>query len=291
MNYEEGHNRLILTRHNNNNQNKMCAFRVCLQVCAVQLPGREGWADESISGRSLDELAAEFVSENRSLFFDASENDGADDGSPSCCLPSVFFGHAEGAWFAYAVAAHLEGLRGSPDVADAGGRGRVLSLVVSNFPAPSAPLASRPWKTAGGSLSGRELKDELDMRGAPRRLVEDPLLWRKFEGSLREDTALVRTYIHDAGDGGVDSIVTELSCPIRYFMSRKDALVGPSSGRLELVEMWKQHSKHSSLSVDIFYGDHYYICDRGAVGRAVCAALRQHMEELCATIEICFGDS
>lgn len=233
-----------------------------VELCAVQLPGRENRASELLfdfdsldlgekGGKDscrLRVLAKEFVEDCQELFF----SNCADSRS----LPCVLFGHAEGSWFAYEVAAYLETCRTCNPSREPC---RVCSLIVSNYPAPCTPISERPWSDNIG-VDSKRLKEEFASRGAPARLIEDNYLWKELESAIREDTALVRQYsIEQTYES--DEV---LSCPIRIFLSRACSLVGPSSGRLHLVEDWTKLTTRASTDLDVFYGDHYYVNDSGA---------------------------
>jgi surfactin synthase thioesterase subunit len=132
-----------------------------VNVCRVQLPGREGRAAEPRE-RELAPLAVDLARELAPFVDDR----------------TVFYGHSMGALVAYAVACEL-------------GRAGPKVLIVGAYPAPHlpAPLA------AADDRPNDELVAVLQVLGAfPRELLSEPRWLEVFLDILRDDIRLCRSY-------------------------------------------------------------------------------------------------
>ena len=158
-----------------------------LQLCAVQLPGRESRLGE----RPIDhapELVRELVS-GLSPFLDR---------------PYVVFGHSMGALLAFELACALR-RSGLPQPAH---------LFVSAQRAPH--LALPP--VAIHELNPREFREELRrLGGTPEAVLADEELMRFFEPVLRADFKLCETYRYES--------VEPLDIPISVFGGESDTRV------------------------------------------------------------------
>ena len=137
-----------------------------IEVCAVQLPGREDRYGESRFTR-LDPLV---------------ETLGAALG-PHLRPPHSFFGHSMGALIAFELARHLR----STD-----SRHRPRHLFASGRRAPHLPERGRHLH----ALPVEELKRELEaLQGTPSGVLSHPELWEVVEPVLRADLAVCETYL------------------------------------------------------------------------------------------------
>jgi medium-chain acyl-[acyl-carrier-protein] hydrolase len=147
-----------------------------VEVCAVQLPGREGRLRETPFNRMgplVDALAAAL--------------------RPHLDRPFAFFGHSMGALLAFELARRLrrEGLPGP------------LHLFVSGRRPPQDP--DREERLHG--LSDAQLRDALRrLGGTPREVLEHDEMMRLLTPMLRADLAVVETYRHEPAP--------PLDCPV-----------------------------------------------------------------------------
>jgi surfactin synthase thioesterase subunit len=141
-----------------------------LEVCTVQLPGRENRLRET-PFTSLPDLS--------SVLSDAIQSSGA--------LPFAFFGHSLGAIVAFETARRLrdEGLAG-PKV-----------LFVSASRAPQLPWPHSPVR----DMSDLDLLHEVNRRyeSVPDVILGDAELRELLTPALRADMTLVETYQHETG--------------------------------------------------------------------------------------------
>ena len=256
-----------------------------IELCAVQLPGREARRHEQPSP-TLQDAAYELVAACAELFEDPA-------------VSYAFFGHSMGSWLAYEVCRELRrcGLR-DPAL-----------LVVSDFPAPQTPEEERPWDGSNAEMAELDFQQECRDWGLPEALFL-PETWNIFAEMLRRDFELFDSYVfeplprneadeageHAPGraaacalamghvdltlwraracraegeDNGVDGGGC-LGCPIATFISEIDPKVGPKGGAPALMEEWANLSRRRNMSVDVFPGDHYYL---GACAHALLLAL------------------
>jgi len=151
---------------------------------------------------------------------------------------------------------------------------------VSCFPAPDIPVEDRPWPALSGLASEADLRRHLvQVWGVPIEALRPPAR-KPFQEALQRDLGLLDAYLcvppgsskeagssppssQEVGGGKGTSVgVTKLKCPISLFVSREDPFVGPMTGSPVLMEAWGRFTQVGKMSVDIFYGDHYYLCDR-----------------------------
>jgi medium-chain acyl-[acyl-carrier-protein] hydrolase len=158
-----------------------------VEVCAVQLPGRENRLDEPLI-RNLDTLVPMLVDVIR-------EN---------LNLPYLVFGHSMGALIAFELAQALR-------------RSRLRlpeHLFVSGARAPHLP-AARPLLH---DLPEPALLEALvDLQGTAREVLEEPELRELFLPLIRADMQLAETY--------VPSTIEPLPCPISAFGGVDDTRV------------------------------------------------------------------
>jgi medium-chain acyl-[acyl-carrier-protein] hydrolase len=165
------------------------ALPPAVDVCALQLPGREGRLRETPFTR-MEPLVEAAVAALR----------------PYLDLPFAFFGHSMGSLVAFEIVRALreQGLDGP------------THLVVSGRRAPHA----RPRYGPMTHLPDAALVDEVDRRygGFPDAIRQDPDLVALFVPGLRADLTVLESYVHRVG--------APLSCPISAFGGRDDAEAG-----------------------------------------------------------------
>jgi medium-chain acyl-[acyl-carrier-protein] hydrolase len=161
-----------------------------IEVCAVQLPGRDGRTSEP-PFTEIPALVAAL----------------ADGLSPWMGTPSAFFGHSMGALIAYELIRYLQGKRGPKPV----------HLIVSARRAPDIRNSEPPIH----SLPEPAFVDQLVRRygGIPTAVLAEADLMKLFLPTLRADFRLIETYRHVPGEpldlpitvcGGVeDRLVSE----------------------------------------------------------------------------------
>jgi surfactin synthase thioesterase subunit/glycosyltransferase involved in cell wall biosynthesis len=137
-----------------------------IHVCPVQLPGREGRADEP-AFRDMPNLVAALGAAI----------------SPHTDTAYALFGHSVGAGIAFELARWLRG----------GGRPLPFALVVSGARAPQSRVGRAPQ----AEPTREELIAELRARdGTPTGLLDDPEFVRALLPLLGADTALYRSYVY-----------------------------------------------------------------------------------------------
>lgn len=201
-----------------------------LEVCSVQMPGREDFHFDEYEGRStITDLAKAFISDLKGYFTDGGKQ-------------SVFFGHGTGCWFAFEVARILESTR------HVGFRPPV-TMFVSCFPAPDIPVDARPWPTFSEMNESEFIREMCTVWRVPRIALKPPAL-SAFYGALRRDFNLLDDYMcahevpkpvmeHNNEDGVEEGEGrTRLQCPIGIFLSRDDPFVGTNKGEPVLMEAW-----------------------------------------------------
>lgn len=139
-----------------------------VELCAVQLPGRETRFKELAYVRMADLISAAATALQ-----------------PLTDRPMVLFGHSMGALVAFELAREWR-RRGVP---------APLRLIVSGHPAPHRPSRSRDLHP----LSDDEFRSELiRLNGTPAGVLENAELLQAFMPTLRADFALCETY--ECGD-------------------------------------------------------------------------------------------
>jgi len=160
-----------------------------VEVCAVQLPGREARFSEPAFTRwqPLVDALADAV---------AAAND----------RPFALFGHSMGALLAFELARRLRRL-GQPEPA---------YLLVSGYAAPHLGLDRPP----AHALPEAEFRAELRARnGTPTVVLENDEMMRLFSPLLRADFAVCETYTYQSEP--------PLGCPCAAFGGLRDPLVTP----------------------------------------------------------------
>lgn len=169
-------------------------FAADVELCLVQLPGREGRFTEPAvpSVKALADSVATVLSS-----FGAQ--------------PYVFFGHSLGALISFEVARELRRR----------GQTAPLHMFVSAHRAPHLPNPHPPLR----HLEDKEFVDAIarEYGGIPQALFDNPELLELMLPCLRADFTAFETYLH----------VTEapLGCPMTVFGGRQDPRVGESELR------------------------------------------------------------
>jgi medium-chain acyl-[acyl-carrier-protein] hydrolase len=140
-----------------------------LELCAVQLPGREDRCGE----RPFTDLEALVPVLREQL-------------RPSFDLPFAFFGHSMGALIAFEL---TRSLRGSDT--------RPQHLVVSGRRAPHLPARKMPLHTLPDDRFQAELRS---LQGTPDAVFADPELMEIATRVLRADFTLCETYSYAGGE-------------------------------------------------------------------------------------------
>lgn len=193
-----------------------------LEVCAVQLPGRERRMGESAYTR-MEPLIEELV---RVL-------------EPVLDLSFAFFGHSMGGKVAYelALALRREG-RPSP------------RLMIASGSRP--PFAAREIDPIHG-LPDDELIAELrELGGTPKEVLENDELMRLLLPLLRSDFELNETYDQSHPDAPTHE---PFRFPVAAYAGKGDAECPP-----ETVEQWQQITE-GPFRLRIFDGGHFFLHD------------------------------
>jgi medium-chain acyl-[acyl-carrier-protein] hydrolase len=161
-----------------------------IEVCPVQLPGRENRMSETCPKRISDVAA---------LAVDAL--------GPYFDMRFALFGHSLGALIAYEVAQRLWAKGAQPQ-----------RLIVSAHRAPQIPLPQDPtWH-----LPDADFKRRLEeLNGTPREVFQDEELLQLVLPLIRADFQLDETYTHRTD-------YEPLDCPITVFGGVKDAEIPES---------------------------------------------------------------
>ncbi|WP_457034051.1 aminotransferase class V-fold PLP-dependent enzyme [Kitasatospora sp. P5_F3] len=173
-----------------------------VELCAVQLPGREERLGEPLL-RTVDEVL------DALLPVLAEETEDAD-------VPFAFFGHSMGALLAFETCRRLRAERG------------VLPahLFVSGYPPPDRVVRARTLHTLGDRefvAALRETDDQLD------RVLADPELTELFLPILRADFRLCEIHRHQAGE--------PLPCPVTAFGGTGDPMTPRGA-----LDDWRRHT-------------------------------------------------
>lgn len=157
-----------------------------VEVCAIQLPGRENRIREAYPTTVAEISRA--VAADLTLRFDGT---------------FAFFGHSLGTLIAYEVAQHLRRF----------GRPQPARLLMSAHRAPQIPSPRAPtW-----NLPDLEFQRRLtELNGTPRAVLEDRDLKELILPRMRADIRLDETYAHAVTDA-------PLACPITVFGGTRDA--------------------------------------------------------------------
>ncbi len=155
-----------------------------LEICPVQLPGRDERRREPLIARMSDLV-----------------NGIADAMEPLLDLPFAFFGHSMGSRVAFELARTLRD-RGLP---------RPLHLFASGSRAPHVPSGAPDLH----QMSDAELIEELRrMGGTPDDFLDDPETMAALLPVLRADFEVLETYAFDGGD--------RIACDITAFRGATD---------------------------------------------------------------------
>src|SRR3954453_3800140 len=156
-----------------------------VEVCAVQLPGRERRSSETPIRRAA--LAVEMLASALSRYLDKT---------------FAMFGHSMGAMLAYEVARRLSAEFGcAPD-----------HLFVSGHRAPHLPSRRRPLHHLADDAFIAGVRA---LNGTPREVFEHPELVELLLPMLRADFELLETYVELPGP--------RLSCPITALGGNADS--------------------------------------------------------------------
>jgi medium-chain acyl-[acyl-carrier-protein] hydrolase len=155
-----------------------------IEICPIQLPGREGRLREPPFTR-LEPLAVALAAAL----------------APAMDRPFAFFGHSMGALIGFELARHLRAV----------GRPEPIYLAVSAYGAPQLPRRRQPIHHLSDVAFTEELRR---LNGTPTELLEHAELMQLVLPTLRADFALVEEYSY------VDE--PPLGCPIAAFGGLED---------------------------------------------------------------------
>lgn len=162
-----------------------------LEICPVQLPGRERRLRER-PFTAMEPLVAAL----------------AEALVPVLDRPFAFFGYSLGAWVGFELARYLRATGGPQPV----------QLFVAGSRAPHLPFAAPPIH----DLPREEFMAALRrLGGTPEEVLRDPELMALFEPVLRADFAVADGYVYRQEE--------PLACPISAFGGMADALASPTS--------------------------------------------------------------
>jgi acyl-CoA synthetase (AMP-forming)/AMP-acid ligase II/surfactin synthase thioesterase subunit len=194
-----------------------------IQVCPVQLPGRENrWREAPL--RAVEPLL-------KSL---EAVVDGAAQGEPP--LPFAFFGHSMGAHVAFALARHLRRR----------GRAEPAHLLLSGARSPEcAPI----WGGSAGVGDEEFCRRVASFGQLPRQSADDPLGWARALPLLRADFELGEALEAEAASSGEAPV----EASITVFGGRADPFV--TAGQLA---GWQAHSLRP-VRCCVVEGDHFFV--------------------------------
>ena len=162
-----------------------------IELCAVQLPGREGRLAEP----RPDSMAALTCTTAHAL-------------EPYLDLPFAVFGHSMGAAIAFEVARKLHGRPGT----------RPVHLFVSGRSGPH----QRPWEMNLHALPDGELIQQVQsLQGIPPEVLARTEVMTALLPLLRDDLRLAETYRASPGP--------RLGCPVTAFAGRQDPLTSEAA--------------------------------------------------------------
>eukprot|EP00241_Pyramimonas_parkeae_P012643 CAMPEP_0114252412 /NCGR_PEP_ID=MMETSP0058-20121206/15823_1 /TAXON_ID=36894 /ORGANISM="Pyramimonas parkeae, CCMP726" /LENGTH=274 /DNA_ID=CAMNT_0001366345 /DNA_START=70 /DNA_END=895 /DNA_ORIENTATION=+ len=218
-----------------------------VELCAVQLPGREDRKDQS-PYRSVKDAASDLVENLKPMFAEK---------------PYALFGHSSGSWIAYEVALALrrEGLP-APSI-----------FIVSDFPAPQTPLDLRPWKVSK-DLSEKEFQQEVLGWGLP-----------EFSPLLRDEFAQFDEYEFNADDEPlacpISAYLSQEDPKVGPKGGNPELMEGWASlsTHLHMSVCWASLSSHLHMSVDVFFGNHFYLQD-SVIQKEVAKTIGDRMTKL-----------
>ncbi|MBA3470566.1 MAG: thioesterase [Herpetosiphonaceae bacterium] len=207
-----------------------------IEICAIQLPGRESRLREAPFERMTDLITTlgEVL-------------------KPSMSVPFAFFGHSMGALVAFELARYLRRHQ----------QAAPLHLMVSARPAPhlaggennhpAVPLYQLPDAELTKALVNR-------YNAIPQAILNEPELLSLLLPTIRADFTLLETY----------EFANEppLECPISAFGGLGDTLVSEHD-----IAAWREHTD-SNFKLRMFEGDHFYLRPaQTALLQAVCQDL------------------
>ncbi len=199
------------------------AFPPEVDVCSVQLPGRETRLAEPAFRRMSDLVPA--IVRALSLQLDR---------------PFAFFGHSLGALVAFETARHLRAEYGlDPE-----------RLFVSGRGAPHEAARAPGRTTDMHALPEREFAEKLrELHGTPEEVLQHEELRKLLFPILRADVELCETYVYQPN--------APLRCPIVAFGGVQDRFVSRAA-----LEAWR-HETLASFEVRMFPGDHFFLNSHG----------------------------
>ena len=206
-----------------NNELMKWAAAECVEVLAVQLPGR-GKRHKEPFAQSLAEVAATLAPILEPVIAS----------SPAC--PWAVVGHSMGAWAAFELIKEVErrGIVPPPSF-----------LVAACFPAPDLPLTERPW-TPNRGMGEAAFKEECRGWDINDAVLSTPHIWQSFGAMIRSDFTLFDEY------PGSSSV---LPCAVAACGAAADKRVSSS-----LVEGWSRFGSSFQVLPQC-EGHHLFVLD------------------------------
>jgi surfactin synthase thioesterase subunit len=195
------------------------AFGPDVEVCPVQLPGREDRFNEP-AARRMAPLVERFL---------------ADVGGELATAPFALFGHSMGGLIAYEIARRLQA---------SGARGPELLFVSA-----SAPPGARARRSPLYVRSDAEIVAELRRwNGTPEQVLREPSLLQLVLPIIRADLELLHHYHVATPAAGA-----RLACPLLAFGGTRDQSVAA----VELAQ-WRDFTGYE-FELRMIEGDHFFI--------------------------------
>ena len=186
-----------------------------IEVCPVQLPGRENRISETCLS-SVEEVAAQ----------------AAEALAPCFDMQFAFFGHSLGALIVYELAQTLRRVRNI----------QPQKLIVSAHRAPQVPFPRAPtWRLPDADLKQRLL----ELNGTPKEVLLHPELLELILPMIRADFRLDETYTHPGN-------YEPLDCPITAFGGLQDPETSAADLQ-SWREMTRGQFEFKSLDGDHFF--------------------------------------
>ena len=151
--------------------------------------------------------------------------------APHMDVPTLFFGHSNGALLSYALAVALQ-RQGLP---------LPQRMILSAKPPPH-----RDDREMLHTLPAPQLAEKLrSLNGTPHQILDDPMLFDLFLPSLRADLALSETYRHEHSE--------PLPCAVTLLSGSADTLAAPA-----VVAEWQRYFS-AQADMHVIEGDHFFI--------------------------------
>jgi medium-chain acyl-[acyl-carrier-protein] hydrolase len=202
-----------------------------IEVCAVQMPGREDFDITRYAGEAtMSDLADQFLGDVGHLF-------------AASGVKPVFFAHGTGSWFAFEVARKLEAKKRQEQPGCRFSLQPPAAFFVSCFPAPDLAVGERPWPALSKLKKKSDFAREMCTTWSVPVIALRAPAHDTFHECLKRDFAAIDQYCVDPNPNpNADADAAEsvsLTCPVSLFLALDDPFVGPNSGGAPvLMEAW-----------------------------------------------------